>query len=118
MAKLLLTSFTPSTEHDAEIVRMLGKPLSQIRMAYIENAYDVYDDEASLIEGRDILRAKGYDFELVDLRQWRGRDGLRELLAGVDMFLLAGGTPFYLRWLMKATGADAIITELVGQGKL
>ena len=39
-------------------------------------------------------------------------------LASKDMFLLAGGNPFYLRWLMKATGADEMIIELVKSGKV
>ena len=68
--KLLLTSFTPSAEHDQELVKLVGKPLQDIKMAYIENAYDVYNDEASLIEGREILKTKGYNFELFDLRNW------------------------------------------------
>ena len=49
--KLLLTSFTPSAEHDKELEKLVGKPLPDIKMAYIENAYDVYNDESSLIEG-------------------------------------------------------------------
>ena len=100
--KLLLTSFTPSTEHDHELVKLVGKPLSDIKMAYIENAYDGYNDEASLIEGRQILKDKGYNFELVDLRNWtKDRAGLQANLASKDVFLLTGGNPFYLRWLMK-----------------
>ncbi len=104
---------------DRELERLLGKPLWDTRVAYIENAHDVYGDEASLVEGREEQRRKGYDVELVDLRQWKDdRAGLRAKLAGKDMFLLAGGNPFYLRWLMRESGADAIITELVGQGKV
>ncbi len=117
--KLILTSFTTSAAQDAALADMIGKPPTETKIAYIENAYDVYNDEAGLIEGREIIRGKGYDVELVDLRNWRnGQPGLREALAGKDMFLLAGGNPFYLRWLMKASGADAIITDLVRQGKV
>ena len=117
--KLMLTSFTTSAAQDVALSELIGKPLTEIRLAYIENAYDVYNDEASLIEGREIIRAKGFDVELVDLRSWRdGQPGLREKLSGKDMFLLAGGNPFYLRWLMKASGADAIITDLVKAGKV
>ena len=43
---------------------------------------------------------------------------MREKLASKDLFLLAGGNPFYLRWLMNVSGADEIITELVGQGRV
>jgi dipeptidase E len=117
--KLLLTSFTPSAEHDQALTQLVGKPLQDIKMAYIENAYDVYNDEASLIEGRQILKEKGYNFELVDLRKWtKNNTGLQETLASKDVFVLTGGNPFYLRWLMKATGADDMIIELVKQGKV
>jgi dipeptidase E len=118
--RLLLTSFAPSAEHDAMLAELIGKAPSGTRVAYIENAHDVYDDEEALEHGRADLRSKGYDVELVDLRRWRGgaadRGGLREALTGKDLFVLAGGNPFYLRWLMKATGADELITELVRKG--
>jgi dipeptidase E len=119
--KLLLTSFTPSAEQDAALAEMIGKDTKDIKVAYIENAHDVYHDEASLIEGREVLRAKGWDVELVDLRDWRGddqRQGLYDKLASKDVFLLAGGNPFYLRWLMKATGADDMIRDLVQKGRV
>jgi dipeptidase E len=117
--KLLLTSFGTSAAHDTELEKLLGKDLRDAKVAYIENAHDVYHDDASLVGGREEQRRKGYDVELVDLRDWKNdRDGLREKLARKDMFLLAGGNPFYLRWLMRVTGADEIITDLVGQGRV
>lgn len=115
--KLLLSSFGPSSSHDAALVGLAGKPLDEIRIGYIENAYDAYHDQASLEDGRESLRRHGYAFELVDLREWRNdREGLRELLGRFDAFLLTGGNPSYLRSLMKLTGADAIITERVREG--
>jgi len=93
---LLLTSFNASPEQDAELARVMGKAPKDTKVAYIENAYDVYNDEASLIEGREIIRNKGYEVELVDLRKWvDDNTGLRDILASKDMFLLAGGNPFY-----------------------
>lgn len=115
--KLLLSSFGPSPTHDAALAELAGKPLGTIRVGYVENAYDVYDDETSLVEGRATLQDKGYAFELVDLRDWRtDRAGLRALLERFDAFLLTGGNPFYLRSLMNVTGADEIITDLVARG--
>jgi dipeptidase E len=117
--KLMLSSFTTYDEQDAALAKLIGKEPKDTKVAYIENAHDIYNDEASLIEGREILNAKGYDVELVDLRKWKtDNTGLREILAGKDMFLLAGGNPYYLRWLMKLTGADEMIVELVKQGKV
>jgi dipeptidase E len=98
---------------------MVGKTRSEIRVAYIENACDVYDDEASLIEGRAVIEGKGYDVELVDLRNWvRAEAGLREKLESKDVFWFTGGNVFYLRWVLKASAADEIITDLVKQGKV
>ena len=117
--KLLLTSFWTSPEQDRELSRLVGKEPQDIKVAYIENAHDVYNDEASLIEGRNVLREKGFDFELVDLRNFKGKyEELRKKLESKDVFLLTGGNPFYLRWLMKEVGADEIITDLVGKGKV
>jgi dipeptidase E len=115
--KLLLSSFGPSPSHDEALVALAAKPLSEIRVGYIENAFDVYHDPATLEEGRDSLSRHGYAFELVDLRLWRDdHQGLAELLGRFDAFLFTGGNPYYLRSLMKLTGADALITERVRQG--
>ena len=117
--KLLLTSFWTSPEQDVELIKLVGKALKDIKVAYIENAYDVYNDEASLVEGRQVLKDKGFDFELVDLRNFRNkRQELRQKLESKDIFWFTGGNPYYLRWLMKTSGADETIPELVGQGKV
>lgn len=117
--KLLLTSFWTSPEQDVELINLVGKALKDIKVAYIENAYDVYNDEASLVEVRQVLKDKGFDFELVDLRNFRNkRQELRQKLVSKDIFWFTGGNPYTLRWLMKASGADKAISELVGQGKV
>jgi hypothetical protein len=92
--KLLLLSTSPSPEQGQALAKLVGRELHEIKVAYIENAYDVYDDEASLIEGREELKNKGYDIELVDLRDWKyDRYGLYKKLASKDVFLLTGATP-------------------------
>lgn len=73
---LLLTSMNTSAEQDETLAKLIGKTPQETKVAYIENAYDIYNDEASLIEGREIIKNKGYQVELVDLRNWKtGRDG-------------------------------------------
>ena len=62
--------------------------------------------------GRD-----GYVFELIDLRDWRAeRSGLQAHLEQFDAFLLTGGNPYHLRSLMKLTGADQVLTDVVRAG--
>ena len=117
--KLLLTSFWTSPEQDQALAKLVGKAPKDIKVGYIENAYDVYNDEASLVEGREVLKNKGFDMEVVDLRNWRhDNTGLYENLASKDVFWLTGGNAYYLRWIMKVTGADQMIAELVKQGKV
>jgi dipeptidase E len=117
--KLMLLSFWTSPEQDQALQKLAGKPAQQIKVAYIENAHDVYHDEAASIEGRKIIRDKGYDVEEVDLRAWKDDpEGLRRKLAGKDVFWFTGGNPYYLRWWLKATQADDAIRELVQQGKI
>src|SRR5215208_3430386 len=100
--KLLLLSTSTTSEQDQALAKLVGKEIKEIKVAYIENAYDVYDDEVSLIEGREELTRKGYEFELVDLRDWKNdTDGLYQKLANKDVVLLTGGNPYYLRSLMK-----------------
>ena len=54
IVKLLLSSFGPSPEHDAALADLAGKPLEQIRVAYIENTVRrVTDAQALVIDGDD-----------------------------------------------------------------
>lgn len=117
--KLLLTSFWTSAEQDKELNKLTGKEPKDTKVAYIENACDIYDDEASLVEGRKVLQDKGYDFEVVDLRKFMNdREELQKKLGEKDVYWFTGGNPFYLRWLMKETGADTIIIEQMKKGKV
>lgn len=117
--KLFLSSLGPWSEDDASLGGLAGKPLGRVRVAYIENAHDVYDDDESLEEGRASLNRDGYKYDLVDLRVWRrDRAGLAEYLKEFDVFLLSDGNPYYLRSLLKLTGADDVITERVHEGAI
>lgn len=117
--KLLLTSFWTSPEQDKELDKLVGKERKDIKVAYIENAFDIYNDQASLIEGRKILKDKGYDFEVVDLRKYVDKkEELKHVLESKDLYWFCGGNPFYLRWLMKETGADKVIVDEVKKGKV
>jgi hypothetical protein len=46
--KLLVLSASSSLEQGQALAKLVAKDLNKIKVAYIENAYDVYDDEASL----------------------------------------------------------------------
>lgn len=118
--KLFLYSLSLSEEQAAVLTQLVGKAAKDITFALIENAADVEEgSEAWLGEFRDTIRRQGFQAEGVDLRTWRDdRPGLSEKLASKDVIWVGGGNTYYLRWLLKETGADAMITALVKQGKV
>ncbi|HYH75169.1 MAG TPA: Type 1 glutamine amidotransferase-like domain-containing protein, partial [Candidatus Saccharimonadales bacterium] len=98
---------------------LVGKQPADIRIAIIENAADTYAPEKRgwVDEKRQAMAAKGYQLEQVDLLDYKDRlDALREKLLEHDVVWFGGGNTFYLRWLLRDTGADAVIKKLVQQG--
>jgi dipeptidase E len=118
MKLFLYSSYLLSPEHRDALHRLVGKPPEDIRFAAIENAVDAQDGATEWVQdSRNALAGNPAQIEVIDLRQWRGdRPGLRAKLAGKDVIWLCGGNTFYLRWILKETGADEIIRELVGSG--
>jgi dipeptidase E len=116
----LYSSFQISPENSAALNRLVGKDPKEITIAAIENATDIIDDAKDWVaDSRNSLITHGGQVEVVDLRNWQKNPaGLREKLASKDVIWLCGGHTFYLRWMLKKTGADSIIKELVQQGKV
>ena len=118
--KLFLYSLALSTEQAEALARLAGKDPALMKFAIIENAADVIANAVDWLGGfRAMLEGNGYQLELLDLRDWRGRrDELFEKLSSKDVIWLGGGNTFYLRWILKETGADLMIRDLVNQGKI
>jgi dipeptidase E len=120
MKLFLYSSYLLSSEHSLALSRFVGKAPEDITIAAIENALDVEQDtEAWMNDTRASLQAHGAQVEVVDLRAWQNnRAGLREKLASKDVIWVCGGNTFYLRWILKQSGADTLIKELVRNGKV
>jgi dipeptidase E len=117
MKLFLYSSYLISAEHSTALSRLVGKAPKDITIAAIDNATDVIGDTEWVAESRGSLAQQGSQVEVVDLRNWLDNHaGLREKLASKDVIWVCGGHGFYLRWILKATGADAIIKALVEQG--
>lgn len=118
--KLFLYSLAIATNQAAALTQLVGKEPQDIKFALIENAADVESGSENWLERfREPLRSNGYQVEPVDLRNWRNNQkGLREKLASKDVIWVGGGNTFYLRWILRDTGADNTIIELVNQGKV
>jgi dipeptidase E len=118
MKLFLYSCYQIAPAHRDALHRLVGKPPQDITFAAIENALDVEQDTQAWIgDSRNAIAIHPAQIEVVDLRNWRNnRAGLHELLASKDVIWLCGGNGFYLRWMLKDTGADAIIRDLVANG--
>ncbi|MBT1696618.1 Type 1 glutamine amidotransferase-like domain-containing protein [Fulvivirgaceae bacterium PWU4] len=118
--KLFLYSLAISAEQATYLTKLVGKDPEDISFALIENAADVVPNSRDWLGGfRDMLQYNGYRLERVDLRNWRGKQkALHQKLASKDVIWVGGGHTYYLRWILKDTGADNSIRELVSNGKV
>src|SRR5215213_905155 len=115
---LLYSSYLIAPEHLQVLMKMVGEDPTRISIAAISNATDVEDDAAEWVsESEGSLTRDGAQVESIDLRQWRDtRADLRAKLASKDIIWVCGGNSFYLTWILRETGADEIIKELVRAG--
>lgn len=118
--KLLLYSLSINERQYQALDRLVGKESTAIRIAFIENAADVIPDSEPWVRSiRHAFMRRGYQVEPIDLRVWQRRqEQLRLRLASKDVIWLGGGNTYYLRWILKASGADEMIQRLVRDGKV
>lgn len=105
----------------AEVLRgMLRLTTGKPRVALITNAQDPYPEV--LAEARSLalgieFGVLGYDSVHVDLRKYEGKtEELMQVLRECELVWCAGGNSFWLRYVMKTSGFDAIITPLLDEG--
>jgi dipeptidase E len=119
--KLFLSSLAISDAQATELAKLVGKDLKDIKLALIENAADTYAEgsRAWVDSNRAAIQSHDFDVELIDIRQYKGKlSELQKKLATKDVIWFGGGNTYYLRWLLKDTGVDKLLAELVNQGKV
>ncbi len=118
LPKLLLYSLSINERQYDALDHLVGKPPTAIRIAFIENAADVIPDSAPWVKAiRNAFRRRGYHVDPIDLRVWQRRpEQLARRLEAQDVIWLGGGNTYYLRWILKASGADEMIRRLVRGG--
>ncbi len=117
--KLVLYSLNFSDDISNALNELIGKNSKEIKIALIENAADLDQEGPTgwVEEIRKSITDKGYQIKLVDLRQWLyKKSGLEKEFEDIDAIWVGGGNGYYLRWIMKETGADELIRELIKKG--
>ena len=118
--KLFLYSMNVTPQQCEWLTKLAGKRPNKIKIAVIENATDIIEGDTGWQAGfRDMLSVNGYQLEQIDLRQWYDNTkDLEKKLAEKEVIWLGGGHTYYLRWILKRSGADKIITKLINEGKV
>lgn len=120
--KLFLYSlaFTFSDNQNRALCELTGKTAEDIRMVYIDNAADIIPNSDSWRKDvLHIMSTHGYRIEHLDLRDYKENNlKLNEKLSTADIIWVGGGNTFYLRWLLRITGADKYIVDAVKNGAI
>lgn len=116
--KLFLSSQAISKEQAPHFIRLVGKSAKNIKIAVIENAADVEEGPKEwLMRNRQMIEGYGFDVEYIDLRKYtQDLETLHTKLADKDVTWFGGGNTYYLRWLLRDTGIENIIKDLVQSG--
>ena len=120
MKKLFLYSMhTPQTDFSL-LDELTGKIPKETTVSVITNAADIVDGSNQWVPGMvKILEDKGYRIQSVDLNNFSDdSDKLSDIFSHSDVIWLCGGHTFYLRWILKKSGADHAIIKQVENGKV
>ncbi len=115
--KLFLSSYVIADESAQAFYDLVGKPKDQIKMAWIQNAKDVYEDTSWVDSVGKILQKHAAHIDVIDLREYdHNPEQIEKDLAGYDVVWIGGGNSFYLRWLLRKSGFDQAIKNLLSRG--
>jgi dipeptidase E len=116
--KLFLSSLAITSTQAVELRRLAGKS-EELKIALIENAADTYGSPEPewLTQNRESITSHGFDVEIIDLKGYKDKNSeLLAKLSSKNVIWCGGGNSFYLRWILKDTGVDVMISRLVQEG--
>ncbi|MFH1292346.1 MAG: Type 1 glutamine amidotransferase-like domain-containing protein [bacterium] len=111
--KLLLTSSGIGVKN--ELLKFIPKPYANTRVAYIITASRVEEDTSYLDKESKLLRDIGCQVEEMTFENC-DQNSARKLLHDIDLIYVQGGNSFYLLKILKESGADVVIKEMVKKG--
>jgi dipeptidase E len=116
--KLYLASFGIRPQLAKEFLKLVDKPAQDIKFAYITNAADPYppNKRGWMDDVKKMFVDIGLKPKNVDLRNYSGPKILKADLSKYDVIWCGGGNTWYLRYVMRTSGFDQVIKELVTNG--
>lgn len=113
MKKLFLTSVACLTLD--KITELLPAKPSELKVAFIPTASNLYEDKSWLYKDRDKLVSMGFhvtDFDIAG----KNKLDIEKALKGVDLVFVSGGNTFYLLERIKKCGFDEVIKKRIDEG--
>jgi len=95
-----------------------GIPKDQMRIGYITTAYQVSRNNFSFFDNyKKKVIDEGYNLEEIDIKD-KSEEDLREFFKDKNVIHIEGGNTFYLLKIIRETGFDKILKELINEGKV
>jgi len=95
---------------------LTGIPKDQMSIGYITTAYQVSRNNFQFFENyKNKVKEAGYKFEEIDI-DGKSQSEIREFFKDKNVIHVEGGNTFFLLKIMKETGFDKIVKELVNNG--
>ena len=119
MAKtLLLTSagikVTPIRD---ELLKILPKPASKIKLAHVVTASNVAEDIDYVRRDKRMMKKVGFQVEDIDI-VGKTEKQLRKTLKNKDVVYVQGGNGFFLLKHIRKSGFDKVIKDLIKRGTI
>jgi len=117
--KLYLSSYRLG-DYGEKLKELVNKPNAKVAVSV--NALDWSDDlprvKAKLTRELQDMKSLGFNPEVLDLRNYFGKNNLLEKMKQYDAIWVSGGNTFILAKAYKQSGFDKVLDELVKTDKL
>ncbi len=120
--RLALFSQIYTGDHEAKLVDLLGKELSEVSFLFITSAVNYKPYKADwFVKSENRLRSMFPNFREIDLQRVIEIDAafnFEEYFSKFDMIHMGGGNTFMLMYWLKKTGVDEIIKKMVREDRI
>lgn len=106
---------TPNSKLQKDLLDVLPKPPSQIKIAHVLTASKVSPDKAFVDRERKVLNDLNFLVEEVDI-EGKSPNDLKNTFGGKDIVYVQGGNTFYLLKHVRESGFDTVIKDLIEKG--
>lgn len=117
MSTLFLTSSGLAGAAKDEFLKMLPKPIKEIKIASVITAGKVYDDPWFIRKDNEAMRQLGFSVEDIDI-EGKNEEELRIFFVDKDVVVVHGGNTFFLMKHVRESGFDRVIKAFVERGGL